>query len=277
MSFTNYAEAAEHLLGGRNKDYRTLTGRSTSLERRGPTTIAVRYHATDVVTYHQGGPTVLDNGGWHTSTTKERMNTYSAARIWQSKGLWYIGDSPWKEGGQAVLFFDGIKVYDSGVVANPPDTGEAERFEKAKRQIDRQVSAYIKGFVEHLRELGHVDLDTGGDCFYCQMQEVSTGRALGDAMEAQKHLLSHLSERYYVPSLLFRAMEERGYGGGVQIAISSTNHDLAREHSNDRYSCSMMKESLRAYFRRRKVAMTKHLVANNERRRQPAVVPGGQS
>ena len=146
MSFTNYAGASEHLLGGRNKDYRPLTGRSTSLERRGPTTIAVHYHETDVVTFHEDGPTVLNSDGWRTLATKDRMNKYSAANLLQSKGLWYVGDTPWNKEGQSVLYFDSIEVSDSGVVANPPDAGETEQFEKAKKQIDRQVSAYIKGF-----------------------------------------------------------------------------------------------------------------------------------
>ena len=275
MSFTNYTEAAKHLIGGRNKDYRPLTGSSTSLERRGPTTIAVHYHETDVVTFHEDGPTVLNSDGWRTMTTKDRMNKYSAANLWQSKGLWYVGDAPWRKEGQSVLYFDSIEVSDSGVVANPPDAGETEQFEKAKKQIDRQVSAYIKGFVKHLRELGQVDTDTSGDCWYCGMRTTS-GQSLGDVLFGQDHLLSHLSEPYYVPSLLLNAMAERGYGGGVEIVISSTNHDLARtDHADDRYYCAMMKYSLRAYFRSRKVAMTKELVANNARR-GPANVTRGQ-
>ena len=61
-----------------------------------------------------------------------------------------------------------------------------------------------------------------GDCWYCGMHRAD-GTPLGDAMdtlhsdgsltieEAHDHLLSHMSEKYYVPSLAVNALRERRY------------------------------------------------------------------
>jgi len=38
--------------------------------------VAVRYHATNVVTYHANGSITLNSGGWYTLTTATRMNKY---------------------------------------------------------------------------------------------------------------------------------------------------------------------------------------------------------
>lgn len=57
--------------------------------------MAVRYHATDVVTFFQNGDVRLDTGGWFTLTTKGRINACSPA--WQTAGAWTIWqvDSEW--------------------------------------------------------------------------------------------------------------------------------------------------------------------------------------
>ena len=37
-------------------------------------TIIVRLYATDIVTFHPNGSAILDQGGWHTVTTNDRIN-----------------------------------------------------------------------------------------------------------------------------------------------------------------------------------------------------------
>jgi hypothetical protein len=61
-------------------------------------TKAIRLHNTDVITETSKG-FILNSDGWRTATTKERINTYSPARVWQNNGQWFIGNS---------LFYDGI-------------------------------------------------------------------------------------------------------------------------------------------------------------------------
>lgn len=87
---TNYRTFAElnALLG--SKQGRKL-GNNTYAVRLAPDTIGVRLHSTIVVTLT---PTriVLNSGGWHTVTTKDRLNTY-LPQTWgvcQERGLWYL-------------------------------------------------------------------------------------------------------------------------------------------------------------------------------------------
>lgn len=82
----SYQEAVEKL-GTRNR--RKLEN-NTYLERRNETMIAVRLHRTDVVTYHADRRIVLNDGGWRTVTTKDRINTYSPVSVYQRSHVWYL-------------------------------------------------------------------------------------------------------------------------------------------------------------------------------------------
>ena len=64
----------------------------------------VRLHNTQVVKYYPD-KTLLFSGGWHTVTTKQRINEYSNAGLYQKDFCWYIDID-----GKAVDFFDGIAV-----------------------------------------------------------------------------------------------------------------------------------------------------------------------
>ena len=76
-----YDEADAYLKAGRDPNHRNIPGiEATSVERRGEDCIALKYHATDVVTYMRDGPTTLNAGGWRTMTTKERMCQYSPVK-----------------------------------------------------------------------------------------------------------------------------------------------------------------------------------------------------
>jgi hypothetical protein len=103
-----YKGAAE-LLGKR--DTRKLAN-NTYLERRDETTIAIRYHATDVVTFTPRS-IVLDSGGWHTKTTWERMD-YSAVRVAGGKSgvVVLLAGESWEGGGHP--YYDGIRLNADG-------------------------------------------------------------------------------------------------------------------------------------------------------------------
>ena len=55
---------------------RKLGNNTVLVTDHAPTSYAVRYHSTDIVTYRKDGSIVLSSGGWRTSTTKERINEY---------------------------------------------------------------------------------------------------------------------------------------------------------------------------------------------------------
>lgn len=54
-------------------------------------TIAVRFHATDIITIYSDDMLVVDNGGWQTVTTLARLNDWlpSGWGIYTHKGTWY--------------------------------------------------------------------------------------------------------------------------------------------------------------------------------------------
>lgn len=187
-----YSEAQAKL---GTRDRRKL-GNHTYLERRGADAIAVKFHRTDVLTFHADGRTVYQSGGWRTLTTKDRMREYGPLEVFAEKGVWYVYrkgdfDTRW-------VYEEGLTVYADGRIegaGSPPDM-----------KLKRAVSRYAKGFVEAL-EHGKVPAPSGGDCWYCLMREVESKRPLGECNGDKGHILSHLEEGYYVPSLAVRAME----------------------------------------------------------------------
>jgi hypothetical protein len=70
-------------LQGRCKDSRKLAN-NTYAQRRFSGQIAVRLHATDILTFHSDGQIDLNTGGWNTVTTHSRMNAYLP-------GPWRVG------------------------------------------------------------------------------------------------------------------------------------------------------------------------------------------
>jgi hypothetical protein len=98
---------ASSLLGKRES--RTICC-NTSLERLNEDTIALRYHSTNVVTFHLDGRIVLRSGGWETVTTKDRMNRClrnSGYSVFQKKFQWFVWD---RESGSEQVYFDGYTI-----------------------------------------------------------------------------------------------------------------------------------------------------------------------
>jgi hypothetical protein len=74
-------------------------------------TTAIRLHNTNVVTF-AGKKIILNSGGWRTSTTKNRINTFSPARISQNRGLWYLDNGK--------LFYDNCVINAKGKLISKP-------------------------------------------------------------------------------------------------------------------------------------------------------------
>lgn len=91
-SYTRAFEIAdEYLTHGRDKSRRPIAN-NTILHRIDADTIAVRLHATDVVTYHRSGLFTIYGGGWNTPTTKDRISSYSPCHPGSDgRNNWVIG------------------------------------------------------------------------------------------------------------------------------------------------------------------------------------------
>jgi len=118
----NYQEASE-VLG--NRDSRRLKY-ATLLVRRGKD-IAVKFHSTDIVTYHEDGSITLDSGGWLTRTTRNRMNEFTPFSISGSLMLGHgggrrcldPGDDGWRDWevrtwNDSAMYKDGMRIPSSG-------------------------------------------------------------------------------------------------------------------------------------------------------------------
>jgi len=92
--------------------------------RRRDSTIAVMFHATDVVTYNRDGSISLDTGGYWTVSTKERICTYNPmgyVRI--DHGEWIYHNSQYTKGDRFYEFKDGMLIQPINGV---PDTDRWE-------------------------------------------------------------------------------------------------------------------------------------------------------
>jgi hypothetical protein len=96
-------ETALAALNANGKEHlRRKVANNTYVERRGrnsghgvnPSSIAIKLHATDVVTYSADGTITLDTGGYETVTTKDRFNAFLPARfrVFAKDYVWYVVD-----------------------------------------------------------------------------------------------------------------------------------------------------------------------------------------
>jgi len=211
-----YQGAIDFLSGGRDKSSRPIEN-NTRLERRGDD-VAIRLHATDVATIHPDDSITLHDGGWLTVTTKDRMNRalgMRPVRIGSDRGRWFIyrrsSTYEWPTT-KVCRYFDGIRISWSGEILNPRTESLEERLVLAEEKMRKSIDRYIEGYFAAMEE-GKMPLPSGGDCWDCSMivsDGPDKGKPLGDVKEGD-HLLSHIKERYYVPSLLWNAVRARGY------------------------------------------------------------------
>ena len=96
-----YAEAAE-VLKGRDS---VKLGNNTWLETYHEG-IAVRLHRTHIVLFNRDGQITLHTGGYHTVTTKDRINKFIKGRVYQKGYAWFYASAPM----HSVAFFDGMNV-----------------------------------------------------------------------------------------------------------------------------------------------------------------------
>lgn len=98
---------------------------NTRLFRLDEDTFGVRYHSTMVVKIHRDGTYTLNNGGWYTYTTKDRINCYSPARLSQKQGRWYLAH--WEvdfKNERTWLFQNDVRIDEDGKVLLYPSIEE---------------------------------------------------------------------------------------------------------------------------------------------------------
>jgi len=82
------------LIGHSTLEYTTPDGRRI-----------IRFHRTNVVTFHPNGDVTLDSGGFQSNTTKKRFNEHAPVDVYQHRHEWFVRT---KAG--TFPFFDGFTV-----------------------------------------------------------------------------------------------------------------------------------------------------------------------
>jgi len=123
---TSFGAAGRHL---GSRDSRPI-GHNTSVERLSETRIAIRFHSTNVITFHMDGRITFDTGGWWSVTTKVRLNSLSPCQIWsEGDGDWAIQGPT----GDGARFEDGITMGADGTFQNWKEARALLRASRARR------------------------------------------------------------------------------------------------------------------------------------------------
>lgn len=198
-----------------------LTLRAGITLRHDPTTDdhIVRLHDTDIVRLlhaEEGSPQRYQvfAGDWRTNPTRDRINEYTGSRIGSWLGYWFIGFSHiFREGMILDPFGDPEPAFQT-----PPQ--ELLVFREKTRVLDKAIATYCKGFVQSAVDAKELAFPDGGDCWSCSMRPVDKVEARGFELMGTSHLIEHMIEKYYVPSLLLNALYERFNWDSWQMGTS---------------------------------------------------------
>lgn len=186
-------ERARHPLGAK-------IGNNTRIRKDGKE-LVVKLHATDIVRILPDGSIKLFMAGWNTVTTRQRLNEVSrrlGVSISTTKGIPYLyANGNWD---QPIPFKDGVRIYPNGRIVGAGKASDTGKALKLKQRIRAYAKGYMEAFVA-----GKVPAPGAGDCFFCSMREVKSGKPLGDSGGTHGHIMEHIREKYYVPSMLANA------------------------------------------------------------------------
>lgn len=174
---------------------------NTYAERRGED-VAIRLHATDILTFHADDTITANSGGWRTVTTKDRLNSFLPAPlcVYSVDGVWTLqrrGNAP----GVVSEFYDGMRFDRHGDMVTDVLIDSGREMKRQKREITAYVKLYTDARIAEL-VADAAENGTAGDCLFCQL--------MTDEMGAE-HLSEHIREGYTMATLAFYAVKRAGY------------------------------------------------------------------
>lgn len=199
------------------KREKLIVANNTTLRRDGDDLI-IRLHNTDILIFTPDGRVEFQTDGWKTVTTKARMNEFSPVSIGSERGVWTarVGNFRYHyedaQGNVVADYTDGAKfvrdpfagaeaVFADGIIWNPNTSqfegniGEDPKaVSKLVMRIKKFVDEYMTAFMEN-----KVPAPGPGDCWVCSVFDKLP-------VSNPDHLLSHMKENYFVPSLLMNAI-----------------------------------------------------------------------
>ena len=202
----NYQEATTLYNTAKNKEAGKPLENNTRLVKTNAG-YGIKLWDTVVVEILPNNNYVLNTGGWYTSTTKDRINKYAPVPLLgQEASQWYIYDN---NGKVQSRFYNDMIINSAGVPLKPEKPEISEKILKKQKELKKKIKEYaVKcGTLAGSHKLPE---PSGGDCWYCSMHEVKTGKPLGD-LNGSDHLLQHIKDHYIVPALVYNALKETGY------------------------------------------------------------------
>jgi len=244
----NYQEAKERLETPRKKDSKIIAN-NTILHTTEDGGIAVQLHATDVITFYPDGSVIYNTGGWNTVTTRERMNTFGSREVWvcQQKGIPHALLTGEEKG---IPFRETFSLSTDHKSIISDMNGSAI---KKHKNLLKKINQYTNRFVEKILKK-EVPPPSSGDCLYCQFREVKMNVSLGESTKNKEHILSHLDEAYYVPSLFVRAIEKYPLS-----MISNTILSMLWNPEDDQYSQNFIDKMSDVFTQQARSSLKKYL------------------
>jgi hypothetical protein len=243
----SYKEAREYLDKGKNRKntIERPIENNTRIIQIDDGTIGIKLHDTFVIKYysnvlsgikvHEGDTIQLNSGGWKTVTTRDRINRFCPLNVWSEKNVMYVSALNWyrihenKRNGiksKVYHFRDRMWFNPDGTVWVKENSEPVQlkpynkKEEQQKRKQLKAIDTFIKNYVNKLAS-GQMDKPGSSDCFICQFEagderiEMGTltkeGYKPGVFNDHGDHLLNHIREKYYVPSIVFNAILSECY------------------------------------------------------------------
>jgi hypothetical protein len=230
-----YEDCSNLFAKARNKVKGKRLQSNTLLKKDGDKFL-IRLYDTEIIAITPQNVLTLDSGGYKTNTTKYRINELTCANISQAKKVWYIKDTE---------FFDGIQIDLKGNVLNPLTETIKESLANKHKLLDKLITRYCDGF-QAMVEAGELKVPSSADCWYCSLV-TNEGVCLGDATTNDDHIIQHLREQYFVPSLLYNAIKTKKYYDPALI------FHMIQHNKNGK----MARRELRYFFRKKYESLLK--------------------
>ena len=187
----------------------------------------IRFHKTDILTFHKNGSTTINTDGWHTRTIKDRINSFlKNGYIKQEKNIWWFFNKENKK----YRFADNMRIGPRGGI-----------YGINKEKKEDALLRLIKKFIVKLSKLEVLPLPESGDCFYCSMR-TEKGEVLGDVFKSE-HIKSHLKEGYIHGSLIYNAMKNAGMSAYLIALAFSENEKESKQYRD------YVKRAMRKYLK----------------------------
>lgn len=161
--------------------------------------IGIIFHKTQIILIKTDGGVILDNGGYYTKTTKERINEFTNLSVSQVKGSWFVNGK---------LFYPFMEFNAKGELVTEDRTPD----NIAQKALLKKIKAFsnLVGVIDG--ETNGIPYPNSGDCWYCSLIEINSKTPMGDLAQGNHdHLLNHIAEGYVNGSLIVNALREKGY------------------------------------------------------------------